>query len=1094
MANQEIPDDLAEMKEHKFSDMEGHEHPEPFFPEAVVVPQVFSTIRQAVAMGGDSGTLERYEQPVRQLEQEFAKLEWLVLLARRLVHGDQEAQLTFRTFLQAYEAGAEAFGATATERSLGGLAGEVPATEQAIFNVTPVTDLLIGAAYDARQNTELLGRHTATLQGLITGNALPLHLFHIVAQRVIRDLEPPTTLLTLLEEFGRGRDLSDLFDVELQNCLGAIFSRGPQVQGTVSRWEEYTTEQTNNGRITGVTPKDVCAGQSITISADPASPFDASQPSDVGVVFACGPPVTQIGWAPTAVTATVPDDAESGPVYFVRILSAQEQGQVTELAGSVMGELNDIMASCPLFFGSAGYGRGGALLDFAQGIGLRCPALPPLFPDGRNVIQVRHKPNIEKFVALDASNRAIGAEAIEACTPVTVQWNVVSDDVGPPQVELASQSGTLANLPAAGSAAVPQPITQSGSVTLRATNRCGTSSQVLIVTVVNKLRLTPAVLRLTPGQTRQVTVASSCPGNASVTLASSDPARVSVSSPVQLTNGAGVATLTATSDPGVLSGLMPMTAAAVITATAAGYELGRMQVWIEPPEGLWRLETRQLDMVPVHAALMPSGLVLFFSWDETDILNINKGKAQLWDPRTGPVTPNAVALGRNLFCAGHCVLPDGRLLVAGGQSGGGGGGVGGGADKDIHTFNPWGSTIAWTRHAPMPAARWYPTCVTLADGKALIAAGASSRLAGGVLGANNDEYEIFDPQNGTLTAPRRFHPGHIALYPFLKLLPDGSADGILFVHSRNETRLFHPQSNTWESKHWHTVSPHERTYPHQGSCAVLPILPGDSTVRIMVVGGLGNPRLLAPDEATSSAEIFDYDRQDPPNSPGWRRTRHRDLDPTESPLDMANQRFMSDAMLLPDGTVLVVNGAARGASDTSGNSVLMAEVFDPETETWSAVGSQSRPRHYHSVGLLVPDGRVVVAGNTWEFNPGNQVDDKTVEVFSPAYLFRGPRPSITQAPGQVGYAVDFEIETPEAQAIESVMLIRQTSVTHTNNMDQRAVGLAIVQKDPKRPTVLKVKSPPNATTAPPGYYLLFIVAGQALSDRIPSVGKFIRIG
>jgi hypothetical protein len=199
-------------------------------------------------------------------------------------------------------------------------------------------------------------------------------------------------------------------------------------------------------------------------------------------------------------------------------------------------------------------------------------------------------------------------------------------------------------------------------------------------------------------------------------------------------------------------------------------------------------------------------------------------------------------------------------------------------------------------------------------------------------------------------------------------------------------------------------------------------------------------------------------------------------------------------VLLPDGTVLVVNGAARGAADTSRDSVLVAEVFDPEAETWSVVGSQNRPRHYHSVALLAPDGRVMVAGNTWEFNPGNQVDDRTVEVFSPAYLFRGPRPSITQAPGQVGYAVDFEIETPEAQAIESVMLIRQASVTHTNNMDQRAVGLAIVQKDPRWPTVLKVHSPPNATIAPPGYYLLFIVAGRLLSDRIPSEGRFIRIG
>ena len=82
-------------------------------------------------------------------------------------------------------------------------------------------------------------------------------------------------------------------------------------------------------------------------------------------------------------------------------------------------------------------------------------------------------------------------------------------------------------------------------------------------------------------------------------------------------------------------------------------------------------------------------------------------------------------LGRNLFCSGHCFLPDGRLLVAAGQSWNFATQGIWGADHDIHTFDP--TTESWSRYEDMPAARYYPTCVTLPDGIALICGGAWTR-------------------------------------------------------------------------------------------------------------------------------------------------------------------------------------------------------------------------------------------------------------------------------------------------------------------------------------------------------------------------------
>src|SRR5688572_11196211 len=93
--------------------------------------------------------------------------------------------------------------------------------------------------------------------------------------------------------------------------------------------------------------------------------------------------------------------------------------------------------------------------------------------------------------------------------------------------------------------------------------------------------------------------------------------------------------------------------------------------------------TRLVGFAGVHAALLRTGRVLFFSYDPDFEFDSNRGLWQVWDPVSGSVTPLANA-GRNLFCSGHCFLADGRLLIAGGQSAAS---VFAGADKDVHTFD-----------------------------------------------------------------------------------------------------------------------------------------------------------------------------------------------------------------------------------------------------------------------------------------------------------------------------------------------------------------------------------------------------------------------
>ncbi|MGI0011146.1 MAG: galactose oxidase-like domain-containing protein [Nitrosopumilaceae archaeon] len=492
----------------------------------------------------------------------------------------------------------------------------------------------------------------------------------------------------------------------------------------------------------------------------------------------------------------------------------------------------------------------------------------------------------------------------------------------------------------------------------------------------------------------------------------------------------------------------------------------------------------QLDTVAVHMALLKSGKAIMFTGDDKKIWDLNRGKSSLWDPNN-PNDKKNPHLGRNLFCCGHCFLPDGRLFVAGGQSTVHRLDLGllsflgilqifvRGADHDIHTFDP--NEEKWIRHKGMPKARWYPTCVTLPDGKAMIVSGIYSQAHNFVFKNSfiNLDYEIFDPTTNTLSKPKPFLK-EIKAYPFLQVLPGGT----LFVHYQNATRLWNILTKEFYPKKFLTKLSGTRTYPGIGSCTLLPLIPGKENFKILIVGGSTE---ISPNDdtpATNKVEIFEFNPNDPNASSGW-----HDKSPT------IEKRFLSDSILLPDGTVLVTNGAARGTSDHNHDAVRTIELFDPKNETWRKVGSIQKDRLYHCTAILLHDGRVVIGGSTGhDWPPKPEDNEKSIEIFRPPYLDGNPiRPIINSAPATIGYDSTFEISISSEEEIDSVVLIRLSSTTHNNNMDQRYVGLSILEK---HANLMKVKSPKNGTYAPPGYYMLFLLNDH----KIPSVAKFVRIG
>jgi hypothetical protein len=207
------------------------------------------------------------------------------------------------------------------------------------------------------------------------------------------------------------------------------------------------------------------------------------------------------------------------------------------------------------------------------------------------------------------------------------------------------------------------------------------------------------------------------------------------------------------------------------------------------------------------------------------------------------------------------------------------------------------------------------------------------------------------------------------------------------------------------------------------------------------------------------------------------------LDLSASPLawkataSMTFARRWANAVLLADGTVLVVGG---GASGQFTGPVLTPELYDPVSATWTQMAAQAAPRMYHSTAVLLPDGRVLSAGQS------NGTLQNTGEIFSPPYLFAGARPTITSAPASVGYNQQFTITTPNFASIGRVALVRAGSVTHSNNFDQRYVDLTSTSNGSNG---LTATSPLDSNHAPPGWYMLFI-----LSSGVPSVASWVQVG
>lgn len=551
----------------------------------------------------------------------------------------------------------------------------------------------------------------------------------------------------------------------------------------------------------------------------------------------------------------------------------------------------------------------------------------------------------------------------------------------------------------------------------------------------------------------------------------------------------------------------------------------------------------------MHAALMPNGRVVFLDKVENYTrLKLADGYfaySSEYDPATNEVVP--LSYKTNAFCAGGAFLANGTLLAVGGN--------GNLSWLDPTVTDGWRGIRYLTRSASdnssnganwvepgnqLDTARWYPSVQTLPDGTIFVASGSLNGLDPAQHANNNPTYEILD-QNGITQGQSipmeilvKSQPYY--MYPFIHLLPDGN----LFIFVSKSSEIFNFSSNT-TIQSLPDLPGEYRTYPNTGTSVLLPLSSSNNwSAEILICGGGAYQDLTSPTDAScgritplsSSSSSSSSSNNNNNKTPTW------ELD------SLPQGRTMLDNILLPDGTILFLNGAHVGSqgfglADDPLLQVLIYEPLAPFGRRWTTGAKSTIPRLYHSIATLLLDGSVLVAGSNPNEMPVVEDDPSSSHFFQtefrteryfPPYLsdsdFSRPGNVLLstlelysnhsefqisfQLPSTASAAASAEEEVDENKNKNTtkphppkiqISLSHNGFITHSLHMNQRMLFLDFTdvssssshektthEKNLQQKKTLRVRMPPTPNLAPPGPYVVYVVV-----NGVPAVGQMVMV-
>jgi hypothetical protein len=462
-------------------------------------------------------------------------------------------------------------------------------------------------------------------------------------------------------------------------------------------------------------------------------------------------------------------------------------------------------------------------------------------------------------------------------------------------------------------------------------------------------------------------------------------------------------------------------------------------------------------VVAIHAALLPDGRVMAYDSvgddaAETYPQNVTQTRAMLWDPNSNSVVnTDFLHLGYNIFCSGLGMLSNGHVFIAGGNLNTPSATLLG--IPNLTDYDPFSANNFADRFVPtgtMTEDRWYPSVTALANGEMVVSGGVSGSSAPEVRQANGSVRRLSSANSGW---------GSGRVYNWLKLAPNGKV--ALLGPGADMHLLRTDGSGGWDASQYQR---RDNLYRDYGSHVMFDI------GKAMVAGG-GNP-------AIASAVTINLDIMSSAYTSNMRYARRQ-----------------HNLTVLPDGTVLASGGFSGSRAFFDYNTaVYPVERWNPRTGKWHTEASMTKLRGYHSIALLLPDGRVLSAGGgiCGECQTAHYLE-KNAEIFSPPYLFKtdgsgqfAARPEVASAPSQIAPGQQFTLQVNWSGTLKRISLIRLGTVTHGTNMDQRYIPLQFSQGQGGQVSVV---APANNNIAPPGHYMLFVCP----TSGAPSIAKFLKV-
>ncbi|MFE2302094.1 galactose oxidase-like domain-containing protein [Streptomyces sp. NPDC059445] len=487
----------------------------------------------------------------------------------------------------------------------------------------------------------------------------------------------------------------------------------------------------------------------------------------------------------------------------------------------------------------------------------------------------------------------------------------------------------------------------------------------------------------------------------------------------------------------------------------------------ECANGRWTVLPTQNPVRSMHSVVLNNGKVLLIAGSGNSEENFDAGTftSAVYDPATGSY--KVIPTPKDMFCSGHVQLADGRVLVLSGNKAfpvAGGHGYEG--YRESYVFDP--VTETYSRTNDLNDGHWYPSATELGNGDIISFGGLREDSSGSVTAErwSNAQQQWLPLWQVNQTW------SFWGLYPSMILMQDGRlfySGSHVFGNGTPGTgsAIYDYDANTT------TAIPGLQNKDERDQSASV-LLPPAQDQKVLTLGG-GN--IDSNPAANRLTDIIDLKAANPAYTMGPKIP--------QGTVDVGNGKVAQtgeqgkmyvSAVLLPDGKVLETGGALHNRADP----VYEASIFDPATSAFDPVAADPEARGYHSSAFLLPDGRVMATGD----NPGNGTWNHDVSIYTPPYLLKGSRPTITSVIDKEWVYGDTQRITVDRPVVKAE-LIRPAAVTHSSDPNQRFVDLPLSVDGNN--VDLNVTSNPNL--APPGWYMLFAVD----ANGVPSVAQWVHL-